>query len=42
MLLVKPDVFPDERGYFFEAYNQKKYIEGGLNPFFVQDNISKS
>ncbi|MCL4548870.1 MAG: dTDP-4-dehydrorhamnose 3,5-epimerase family protein, partial [Bacteroidetes bacterium] len=24
MLLVKPDVFPDERGYFFEAYNQKK------------------
>ena len=42
LLLVKPDVFPDERGYFFEAYNQNKYIEGGLNPFFVQDNISKS
>lgn len=42
LLLIKPDVFLDERGYFFEAYNQKKYIQDELNPAFVQDNISKS
>lgn len=42
LLLIRPDVFADERGYFFESYNQKKYMQGELNPVFVQDNISKS
>ena len=41
-MLIKPDVFTDERGYFFESFNQKKYFEAGLNLNFVQDNISKS
>jgi dTDP-4-dehydrorhamnose 3,5-epimerase len=42
LILVKPDFFPDKRGYFFETYNRKKYIEGGIDQTFVQDNISKS
>ena len=42
LLLIKPDVFPDERGYFFESFNKKKYEEGGINFTFLQDNISKS
>lgn len=42
VLIIEPDFFLDERGYFFESYNKKKYDEHGLNFNFVQDNISKS
>lgn len=42
LILVKPDIFPDERGYFFESFNKKKFSDGGINKTFVQDNISKS
>ena len=41
-ILVKPDVYPDDRGYFFESFNKKKFYDGGINESFVQDNISKS
>ena len=37
-----PQVFEDERGYFFESYNQKKMEEVGLHYNFIQDNQSKS
>ena len=42
LLIIRPRVFPDERGYFFEAYNEKKLKEQGFEEHFVQDNISKS
>ncbi len=42
VLIIEPDVFSDDRGYFFESYNQKRYIDAGLSTVFVQDNISKS
>lgn len=42
VILIEPDVFYDQRGFFFESYNQKKYNEMGINAKFVQDNISKS
>lgn len=42
LIVLKPDVFADDRGYFFEAFNQKKFAENGLNYNFVQDNESKS
>jgi len=42
LLLVTPDIYLDERGYFFESYNKAKYIAGGIDHRFVQDNISKS
>lgn len=42
LLIIEPTVFADERGFFFESYNQQKYIDAGLNYNFVQDNHSKS
>ncbi len=41
--LIEPEVFEDERGYFFESFNQKKFNElTGLDITFVQDSHSKS
>ncbi len=41
--IIEPTVFEDERGYFYEKYNQKKFEElSGIEGHFVQDNISKS
>ena len=37
LLLVKPDVYYDERGYFFENYNEKRFKEAGLTDVFVQE-----
>ena len=43
VMLIEPTVHRDERGYFYESYNQKKFEEEtGLVPNFVQDNHSKS
>lgn len=42
LLIVKPDIFGDERGYFFESYNEAKYSKAGIAPNFVQVNVSKS
>ena len=40
LLIIKPDVFEDERGYFFESYNKKKLKALGIDVNFVQDNHS--
>jgi dTDP-4-dehydrorhamnose 3,5-epimerase len=43
VVLFEPKVFGDERGFFFESYNQKIFEEAtGLSPDFVQDNHSRS
>ena len=42
ILLVKPDVYEDERGYFFESFNYQKFLEKNLEVNFLQDNVSKS
>ena len=42
LLIIKPDVFIDERGYFFESYNRQRFLEHGLDMTFVQDNESRS
>ena len=43
VFLIEPDVFEDERGFFFESYNQKQFEKATkLSPNFVQDNHSKS
>jgi dTDP-4-dehydrorhamnose 3,5-epimerase len=39
---VKPRVFADERGSFFESYHQQAFAEHGIPPSFVQDNQSFS
>jgi len=42
-LLIKPQVFKDDRGCFFESYNHKLFQEKtGLNIEFIQDNQSTS
>lgn len=42
LVILKPRVFSDERGYFFESYNQKLFEGAGLHLNFVQDNQSLS
>ena len=43
LLIIEPRVFGDERGFFFESYNEKAFNEAtGIAPRFVQDNHSKS
>jgi dTDP-4-dehydrorhamnose 3,5-epimerase len=42
LLILMPEVFGDNRGYFFESFSNKKYEEIGIKEKFVQDNISKS
>ena len=40
--VIVPDVFHDNRGYFYESYNEKRFFEAGLTMKFVQDNESMS
>lgn len=42
VLLVEPDVFGDDRGFFMETFNAERYREAGLPSEFVQDNLSFS
>ncbi|MFT6689469.1 MAG: dTDP-4-dehydrorhamnose 3,5-epimerase [Saprospiraceae bacterium] len=42
LVIINPAVFNDERGYFFEAYNQAKFHENGITYNFIQDNQSFS
>lgn len=43
LLIIEPKVFGDQRGFFFESYNQKAFQEKtGLDVDFVQDNHSRS
>jgi dTDP-4-dehydrorhamnose 3,5-epimerase len=42
VLLVEPQVFEDERGYFFESYHATRYEKAGIAARFVQDNQSRS
>ncbi|MFV9504570.1 MAG: dTDP-4-dehydrorhamnose 3,5-epimerase [Oscillochloridaceae bacterium umkhey_bin13] len=42
VVIVEPDVFRDERGFFLEAYHKQRYVEQGISCTFVQDNHSQS
>lgn len=43
VLIIEPQVFGDERGFFFESYNEKALLEkAGVSAHFVQDNHSRS
>lgn len=42
VFVIKPDLFEDNRGYFFETYNKEKYVKLGIKYPFVQDNESQS
>tara|TARA_R110002049_G_scaffold3502_11_gene26266 strand:+ start:6333 stop:6875 length:543 start_codon:yes stop_codon:yes gene_type:complete len=42
LIIIEPNVFKDDRGYFFESYNEKTLNNLGFNKKFIQDNISRS
>ena len=42
VLLIKPKLWEDERGYFYESYNKKLFKDAGITADFVQDNQSLS
>src|SRR5438132_13678001 len=42
VVLIEPDVYADERGFFFEAFEARKYAGAGIEAPFVQDNHSGS
>lgn len=42
LLIFEPKIWEDERGYFFESYNQKVFNEEGVEINFVQDNQASS
>jgi dTDP-4-dehydrorhamnose 3,5-epimerase len=43
VLLIEPDVFGDERGFFLESFNERRFREAtGVEAAFVQDNHSRS
>lgn len=42
LLLIEPEIFRDERGFFLETYSESKYKKMGVDERFVQDNHSFS
>lgn len=42
LIILEPKVYHDERGYFFESYNEKVLEEAGIHEHWVQDNQSCS
>jgi dTDP-4-dehydrorhamnose 3,5-epimerase len=42
LLILKPRIFKDSRGYFFESYNRQELTDAGITCNFVQDNQSES
>lgn len=42
VIIIEPQVFEDERGFFMETWNQKTFTDNGIDAAFVQDNHSKS
>lgn len=42
VIIIEPKLFGDQRGFFVESYNQRRYEENGILDTFVQDNHSRS
>ena len=42
LVIIEPKVFPDDRGYFFESFNQQRLEQQGVSYKFIQDNQSRS
>src|ERR1043166_8765470 len=42
LVIIEPKIFGDDRGYFFESYNQTVFKQSGIAMQFVQDNQSLS
>jgi dTDP-4-dehydrorhamnose 3,5-epimerase len=42
VILIRPDIIGDARGFFMETWHREKFAEAGINATFVQDNHSRS
>ncbi|MEZ0329266.1 MAG: dTDP-4-dehydrorhamnose 3,5-epimerase [Dissulfuribacterales bacterium] len=42
VVIVEPRVFADERGFFMETWHKEKFLKGGIDADFLQDNHSRS
>lgn len=42
LIVFEPTVWRDERGYFYESYSLKTFMDGGITTTFVQDNQARS
>ena len=42
VIIIKPDIYKDGRGFFTETYSKDKYYSLGIREEFVQDNYSRS
>ena len=42
IILVDPQSFPDDRGFFFESFKESEFLSGGIDKKFVQDSFSHS
>ena len=42
VVVIEPQVFGDDRGYFMETYQKDQFAEAGIDKEFVQDNKSRS
>jgi dTDP-4-dehydrorhamnose 3,5-epimerase len=42
VLIIEPNFFSDQRGFFMEMYHQRRYADCGIDTVFVQDNMSFS
>ena len=42
VLIIEPDIFKDDRGFFMETYHKGRYAKGGMDMPFAQDNHSHS
>ncbi len=42
MIVIEPKVFSDPRGFFYESYRKKLFVQNGIKDDFVQDNVSSS
>jgi dTDP-4-dehydrorhamnose 3,5-epimerase len=42
VIVVEPKVFTDPRGFFYESYHKKLFVQNGIQDDFVQDNVSSS
>ena len=40
--IIEPNVFGDNRGFFLETWQSKRYVEKGIDTTFIQDNLSSS
>ena len=42
IMLIEPQSFSDDRGFFFESFKESEFLSGGIDKKFVQDNFSHS